>query len=206
MPRFRFSLRSFFLVLFVGCLIGSNIFTAFENSRLRQTNQKLQAELGHLVVGDPTRLHAVAVDTHEELTWRWRLHVPEGKSFQLRVATQQVPDSGLPGGSGAFELAEGDYTLTAAIRQDHLQKWRLSVRSQVGTFRLLFSDDHSQWIVDSPGAITEQAGSGGITKSLEPGELMVLLRHRTMQRQADGSSTTVAEPCDGVMIWIDEKK
>ena len=75
MPRFRFSLRSFFLFLFFACLVGSNLFTAREVNRLNEklseshrANEKLQAELGQLVVSDPNKLHAVAVQTHEGLT------------------------------------------------------------------------------------------------------------------------------------------
>jgi hypothetical protein len=118
----RFSLRSFFLFLFFACMVGSNIFTAFENGRLRQTIEKLQAEFGLLVVSDPNKLHAIADETHEEWTWRWHLHVPKRRRFEYGIATKEIPSSGVVG-QGVDVLPEGDFAVTAAIRRDHLDRW-----------------------------------------------------------------------------------
>jgi hypothetical protein len=205
MPRFRFSLRSFFLVLFIGCLIGSNLFTASENRRLRRANEELQTELGLLVVGDPNKLHAIAVETHEELTWRWRLHVPKGRTFLVGVSTHEIPGSGLAANFGSFGLPEGDFTVTAAIRRDHLDKWRLNFTMPSGSISTTVPDERSKWIVDSPGASSEQAGSGGTPKVVDAGEPMVLLRRRLAQQLANGSTRIGRESCDGVMIWIEEE-
>jgi hypothetical protein len=211
MPRFRFSLRSFFLFLIVACLIGSNLFTAREVNRLNEklsesyrANEKLQAELGLLVVTDPNKLHAVAVQTQESLTWRWRLHVPTGRRFRLFMATQEIPDNCLPTNHSSSGLVEGDFTATAAIRKGHLDKWMFRVMYPSGSTGMAFSDERSEWIVNHPGSSESQAGSND-SESTNPGETMVLLRFRVMQRAGDGSSSSVAEPCDGVMIWIAEE-
>jgi hypothetical protein len=212
MPRFRFSLRNFFLFLFVAYLIGSNLFTALENKRLNEklteshrAHEKLQAELGLLVVSDPNKVHAVAVQTHESLTWRWRLHVPKGRRFRLFMATQEIPDNGFPPNQSSSNLVEGDFTATAAIRKGHLDKWMFRIMYPSGSTGMAFSDEHSEWIVNHPGSSESQAGYNG-SESANPGEPMVLLRFRAMQRASDGSSSSVAEPCDGVMIWIVEER
>jgi hypothetical protein len=210
MPRLRFSLRSFFLVLFIGCLIGSNLFTALENRRLNEklnesygTIEKLQAELGKLVVTDPNKLHVVAVRTYDNLTWRWRLHVPKGRSFHIYVASHEIPENGFPKDENLFLLPDGETSATVAIRRNHLDKWVIRVAGPSGSTGMSIPDEHSAWVANHPGSSENQAGLSG-TESTNPGEPMVLLRFRVMQEHADGSASSVPEPCDGVMIWVAE--
>jgi len=216
----RFSLRSFFLFLFVACLIGSNIFTATEVRRLNEklnqkdrTIEKLQVQVGELVITDPNKLHAVAIPSYEDLTWRWRLHVPDNTTHLYRFATHDVPETGIPASPDSFPLDGGDYELTAAIRKDRNDDWALNVFAQRDPFGRIglrreqtfaLDPDHSQWAARAPGSSSRQAGCDG-TESMTPGEAMVLLRHRIMRELDDGSSSTVPEPCDGVMIWIVER-
>jgi len=226
MPRLRFSLRSFFLFLFVACLIGSNIFTAFENRRLNEKLneshriiKKQQAELGELVITDPNKLNAVAIPGYEVTTWRWRLHVPYERDggYRIRFSTQDVPYDGTPPTSPySIYLKGGEYEFTAAIRKNRNDDWtmqviaakRLSLGSSNSKTILRMAPEHSQWIGDGFGSwiadgfvsSIDHAGSGG-TVSVTPGEPMVLLRVRCH----DGSRSEVFEPCDGVMIWITEE-
>jgi hypothetical protein len=219
MPRFRFSLRSFFLVLFIGCLVGSNLFTAREMHRLNEKlneshreNEKLQAELGQLVVTDPAILHVVAIPSYEATTWRWRLHVPADGRYRIRLATHEIPETGIPTSPHVLDLNGGESELTAAIRKDRNDDWAMNMivtqRSANGSSSqrqsLPMAPEHSKWVAESSGSSTSQAGASR-TDSMTPGEPMVLLRHRIMRALGDGSSGTVPEPSDGVMIWIVEE-
>jgi hypothetical protein len=205
MPRFRFSLRNFFLFLFVATLIGSNLFTAREVNRLRQANEQFQAELGFVVVTDPNKLHAIAVETHEDLTWRWRLHVPRLRGLQLFVANKNIPQDGLPTDYRIAELPDDDFSVNAAIRRDHLDQWRVAVHYPAGYLAMVIAEEHSGWVKDNLGFRAKQAGTSG-QQTTNPGEPMVLLRLRAMQKTEGGSSRIVPEPCDGLMLWIAEPK
>ena len=222
MPRFRFSLRSFFLFLFVACLIGSNLFTAREVNRLNENlNEKnrlienLQVQLGELVITDPAKLHAVAIPTYDSLTWRWRLHVPNQTKYGIRIATHEVPENGIPPNGESLSLPGGDHEFTATIRKDRNGEWAMNMiftqRTPMGTVgssqqnTLAMAPDQLQWAAHESSSTSRQAGSNG-TESMTPGEPMVLLRHRIMRGLDGGSRSTVPEPCDGVMIWIAEEK
>jgi hypothetical protein len=221
MPRIRFSLRTFFLFLFFACLIGSNIFTASRNKRLNQElNEKtqlidkLQAELGHLVITDPKKLHAVAIPTYEALTWRWRLHVPTEGKYRIRLATHEIPENGIPTSPYAVDLKGGEYEFTAAIRKGGNDDWAMNMvfaeqlpsggRSSLRHTSPMTPED-SKWAAEGSGSSTGQAGLFG-TASVNRGETMELLRIRAMKKARGGSSSTVPEPSDGVIIWIEEEQ
>ena len=214
MPQLRFSLRSFFLFLFVACLIGSNVFTAWENRRLNEKlNQKdriidnLQVQVGQLVVTDPTKVHVVAIPTYEHLTWRWRVHVPDEGVTSLRQATLKIPESGIRMNRLIRALPVGESDVIVAVHKDIDDNWYLSTilarRSPAGP---LGKQDQQtrplKWTTVSPCWSTDQAGTNG-TESMTPGEPMVLLRHRRYKRGAGSRFRADPEPCDGVLICIE---
>jgi hypothetical protein len=222
MPRFRFSLRSFFLFLFFACLIGSNLFTAREVNRLNEklseshrTIEKLQIQVGELVIIDPAKLYAVAIPSYDTLTWRWRLHVPSQTKYGIRLTTHEVSENGIPPNGESLSLPGGDHEFTAAVRKDRNGEWAINMiftqqtpTGAVGSSQqntLAVAPDRLQWAAHESGSTSRQAGSNG-TESMTPGEPMVLLRHRIMRGLDGGSRSTVPEPCDGVMIWIVEEE
>jgi hypothetical protein len=55
-----------------------------DNARLRYELSELRRETGYLEITDPQTLQAIAVPCLEELTWRWRIHVPNNHlAFQF---------------------------------------------------------------------------------------------------------------------------
>src|SRR5437764_525877 len=91
----RFSLKTLFLaVLFVA--MGLALFvTMRELLALRRENSLLRAEAGHLTVEDPQKAAVPSIRTLDELTWRWKVHLPPGQWF-LHSVTRNIPDKGLP--------------------------------------------------------------------------------------------------------------
>src|SRR6185437_10151640 len=63
MSRFRFSLKSLFLVLLFVSLAASNLFTSYQLKQLHEENLALRKETGRLVIKDPAKLNVVAVPT-----------------------------------------------------------------------------------------------------------------------------------------------
>lgn len=201
MPRLRFSLRAFLLLLFILSLLGSNFFTAWQLRQLRQENAGMRKELGRLVITDPNRIHIVAVPTYEDLLWRWRIYVPAGKTLRLYESSYDIPETGFPLSSVSSGLHEGEYLLTAAVRRDRHGKWQVTVAGPRSSSSTGFSDEHATWLTDSAGWSVEQAGNGE-AQVFNIDEPIVLLRLRCMKKQRDGSSSTTPEPADGVMVWI----
>ncbi|HVW39010.1 MAG TPA: hypothetical protein VHB99_16965 [Pirellulales bacterium] len=55
MPRIRFSLKTLFVVLLVGTLAGSHVFTSYRLKKTHDENVKLRTELGYLTIEDRTK-------------------------------------------------------------------------------------------------------------------------------------------------------
>jgi hypothetical protein len=201
MFRIRFSLRVFLLLLFIASLVGSNLFTAWQLDKVRQENAQMHKELGYLKVSDPTKIHVVAVPTYEDMLWRWRIYVPQGQSFWICSSTHDIPQTGISESVSSTTLDEGEYLLTAAIRPDRHGKWQLTVGLEGGSASTGFGDDDATWIDDNLGWESSQAGVGS-TEVLEPENPAVLLRVRSMVKNATGSVSSSSATEKGVMIWI----
>jgi hypothetical protein len=202
MPRLRFSLRAFLLLLSVGSLIGSNLFTAWQLDKLRTQNAEMAKELGRLVVTDRNKINVVAVPTYEDMLWRWRIYVPKGRSLYLCGSTHAIPQTGYPENFSAMTLTDGECLLTAAIRRDRQNKWQLTLARESGSSSSGIADEDSDWLVDSPGWGSEQAGTNG-TELFNAEEPLVLLRVRSMEKTPGGGSTSSQSPTGkGVMVWI----
>ena len=209
MPRLRFSLKTLFLSLLFACLVGSNVFTSYRFKRLHDENVALRKETGRLVVKDPTKLNVVAVPTFEDLTWRWRVHVPPGQGDKISLSGYKIPPTGYSGSYSSTTLPSGEYLLTATVRRNHLGKWTLTVGHSGGTCTTSINEEHSGWLEPQTGASgwsSSQAGQHEATVR-EPGTQLDLLRLRVMVQSADGKSAkNTDEPCDGLLIWVEDSK
>ncbi|HWB11448.1 MAG TPA: hypothetical protein VG826_19615 [Pirellulales bacterium] len=202
MPRLRFSLRTFLLLLFVASLIGSNLFTTWQLRQLRQENADMQKQLGRLVVTDRNKINLVAVPTYEEMMWRWRIYVPRTPALFVCGSAHEIPQTGFPAGHGATNLPEGEYVLTAAIRRDRHGNWQLTIAHRNGSGSFGISDEDAGWLVDSPGWGTTQAGVNG-TELLDPNTPIELLRVRAAEKLAGGGSQSSSSPTGpGVVLWF----
>jgi hypothetical protein len=220
--RFRFSLRTLFLTLFVLSLALSNYLVSQKWRETQKETQRLRDELGVLTIDNPKRFYIRELPRTavEPLTWRWRIYVPPGE-FDSWLAGGGIPKTGLvaTGGAANAEAKSGEYTLTARVERDLLGKWRLTVWGptfgqsleippQFASW-LSESATHSHGIQSSRKFQAEKAGSSpkslrrlqGETQSFAVGEPVVLLRLRAPEDLKKDSG----KPCDGVMIWIDRR-
>lgn len=203
MPRLRFSLRAFLLLLFIASLIASNLFTSWQLSQLREENVQMRKELGRLVVSDPTKIHVVALPSYEDMLWRWRIYVPTGQSLRLFESAQDIPQNGLPANfvGSAGPLQEGEYVLTAAVRRDRNGKWQITVAEPQSSNGFGIADEHTAWLTDSLGWETSQAGAAS-AEVYDPDQPFTLLRVRSMKKVSPNSSTSTPDPTDGILLWI----
>ena len=220
-PRLRYSLATLILLATIVCLLVALWTTSrrfqeatVEAEMLRSEIRKYREEMGYLTISDPSKAHAIGVPAHDSLKWQWRVYLPENRRFRLHVVTGGVPNDGVRGtgrrsGSESM-IRSGESLLYAAVQKDHRGKWVFRVEegdSGRGSTTVIQPTDE-RWIEGGSGWSTQQVNPGR-TQSYEPGEPIVLLRlrgHEIGEKTDDGrtSGHPPDEPCDGLMIWIDE--
>ena len=187
-------------------VLGSHVFTSWKLKQSREEVGRMATELGRLTISDPNTLNVVALPTYEDMTWRWRVHVPLATKYRLLVSTQEIPSSGIPSDHGCSELAPGEYIVTAAVRRDRLGQWRLTLAQQNGAIGMVIPEEQAKWLTDSPGYSTQQAGSGA-SEAAASDAPFVFLRLNCMQKTPGGGGVSAPPGArtDGIMVWVDEK-
>ncbi len=217
----RFSLATLLLLATIVCL-GVALWTTSreldearaEGEELRNEVQKYRNELGYLEISDPGRVHAIGVPVHGNLKWHWRVWLPDERSYRLHVVTGGVPKEGVPqrgtSSGSSSTIRSGEMLIYAAVQKDRLGQWVFRVEKGVGgdSSTIGIHQTHQRWLEGGPGWSTRQV-SPAKTRSFEPGKPVVLVRLRVselVETTPDGRTTRRApdEPCDGLMVWIEE--
>jgi hypothetical protein len=223
----RFSLLTILLLFaLVGC--GLTIWQLWREVKpLRDEVRHLRNVAGFLTIDDPTRVHAIRAQTSEQDVWRWRVHIPEGGKFFLHVQPEKVPLQGLPERPyplPGLPLKSGENSMELRLSPSAEKPNQLDARlvwnggGSVGNWPFTLEERDQNWIEnDITGGRTDTWPKTLLTtESVEPGEPMVLLRLRAtdyyaMTRDDDGKPKEIGfrpfeQPCDGLMIWIDEQQ
>jgi len=220
-PRPRFSLQTLLLlttIVALGVIVWRQ---AGEVVPLRQELRQLRGEMGHLTIDDPNKAYAIAVQTSESDTWKWRIYLPPGGThsfssyygtipsqteFRGRKWFQEVKNGG-SGSSGSGSGYEGEFTLTVRLFKKEDQ-WFISQRSSNGringsnSLALRFDD----WLSDPRSRMTTSNVSNE-QSSYQPGEPIMLLhlpKPIITESAGGGWSKKLPEgPHDGIVIWIE---
>jgi hypothetical protein len=75
---------------------------------LRKEVRALRNEVGRLSIDDPTKVHAIEVRTNEQLSWKWRVWVPENAKVSFHTKWGNVPRTGVPANCPADPLPAGE--------------------------------------------------------------------------------------------------
>lgn len=211
MSRFRFTLRTLLVATTLAAIAIALVLAyrqSHENRLLRQENLRLRNELGQIQVepGDEDKLHAVAIPTTDSMTWKWRLFVPTGRTFNLYTAADLLPAAGEnPSNFSKMQLDSGEQTLVVTLRKDYRGQWC--------------------WFMQMPHASnTFSGGSPEFTKLIDDGDFgstyttvlslvkveprhdLQLLRIRLIPRPVGGSisSAQLNTAGPGAELWISE--
>ena len=104
--RARFSVLTLLLMTTLVALSVTVAMLYREIGPLREEVSRLRNEVGELNIEDPEKLHAIQVETDNELEWKWRIWVPEGASYRLRGDGGPVPKEGYPTNGGTMYLRD----------------------------------------------------------------------------------------------------
>lgn len=226
--RFHFSLRSLFLFLFVVGLAFSHLVASWRLKQARvhvatagrrveavmAENKQLRHQLGQLNIEDPSRLYAVASPfySQEDLKWRWQVYLPSSK-FRMCAAVKEIPEEGLPAKIERVlvqRLPKGECSIEAAVLRNHLGQWQFhahcsaqsAVNLAIAESRLIELAEHrADWLVHGRG----QHGSVITNAVVRRGEPLVLMRNRASKKTTETHFEGDLNPCDGVMLWIEEE-
>lgn len=199
--RFQFSLSRFFLTVAFITLLGSHVYTSWKLKQSREDAERMATELGRLTIKDASRLNVLALGTYDEMTWRWRIHVPITREYAIYSGTREIPLTGVPPEHGGVQtvLRPGEYVLTAAVRHDSLDRWRLTIADADSSMRATIQEPDAVWLVDSHDYTCEQAGAHSTQATGD--EPLVFLR---LNCEAPGTPGTDIKTA-GIMIWAAER-
>lgn len=205
----RFSLRGLILVSALICAVVSHVRTSLELRRTMKEAELLRNELGYLTITNADHVHAIAVGTDEAWArkqWRWKLHLPEGRRFDIYSKTTDLPYSDIPNGNIALSGVTGDLTLSVPAIRNPKGEWQLVQQCDTGE-NLALPIPNAAWLEKDESATFDQTGKNS-TKSVVPGKSLVLLRVRVAKKvQVAGGGTGVTvdpNPTDGIMVWVKE--
>jgi hypothetical protein len=193
----QFSLLTLLLVATIIALSVTVAILYRELGPLRGAVSRLRAEVGELEITDPTKLHAIRVDAENDLEWKWRIWIPEGKTYRLRGHGGPVPKEGFPSDGGTIYLRDpGEHVIIYRIRRDPRDElWKGTLHTTGGSV----GSDHQPWVEWGSHTATG-GGVGSSTVSFDTGQRVEIIRRRISRAK---SSDDIEDPAAGFMIWLE---
>ncbi len=213
--RIRFSLMS--LLLFTGlvCVSISHFRTSWTLDKTQTALRTANNELGYLTIDDANKICAIALPTFGPMQWRWRLHLPPGKRYQLRWTFGSIPESGLPDAPGLNSFSLPDpaarsaatsepFLFTLAVHKNEAGQW--VVNQVLPNSSAAAAIDAPAWLDDTTrvGRMTERIAGRNQTDTGEAADPLVLLRYRKGKHVPPNQWTVDMQSTDGLIVWIEE--
>ncbi len=213
--RFRFSLLSFLLAVTVICLALSHWNNSLKLVAAMAELRKLRDEVGNLSIEDRSKFHAIAIESDEPNTWRWRMFVPKGVRYQWNISCENISSNIPPKEAGTVGVSNDSYSdtenevfVTARLREGDNGSWTLSVSSKIGDSkhqmygsRITIPPDKIEWRSKTPATSGQVIGSNG-TEVRDPKGPIILLEERACEKGPNGNYQSSDGPMPGFMIWL----
>ncbi|MEW4564292.1 hypothetical protein AB1K70_17270 [Bremerella sp. JC770] len=211
----RFSLKTMLVGAIVLTLIASNLFTSwhlFQAQQLVRVQQMeidaLRRELRSLDTSDRKNVHVIAMETNQDMVWKWRIFIPPGKKFNLKSMVGTISDRSFPEGAMVTPIEPGEGVLTCSVTRNAGGDWDQDVRyvsgAHVATSTLKVFDSSMAWYGKQGSSTT----SGSITTSMGQqsfsGEHRIeLLRFRRWIQDQPNVKFAPTESTDGILFWLE---
>ncbi len=188
MPRFRPRISILNALLLTTVVAMAIVIVQFwrEVGPLRSEVRQLRDELGVITVSEPSKLHAIQVRTKDEMIWKWRVWVPEGKKVRLKLLWSDVPLNGYPSRVDVTtdELHPGQQWVTVRVQKAAgIDKWQCALERQAGEIFLPIAKD-KEWFLTphydfmAEGVMTESK----MDRDDDGRDTFLLMRHRVQLR------------------------
>ena len=200
------------LVSLCAALVLSKKQLAETRSQLESQRAEIKAErkkFHYLNVSDPANIAAVQMPKLGNFKlWQWRVHVPAGKSFGIRVA-YDPKSSRTPGDNQSrfcYDLDPGESIVSVSFEK-FKGEWKLVVAAeseiQSSQRRSRVECKNTQFLEDGSYGDTSAGRSG--TSEADPTKPFRLMHLRAPTFQADGKRLPWKNAKHGVMLWIEEQ-
>ncbi len=216
--RFRYSLRALLIVTTLATLA---IYHWYAANRLRIAEsavRRLQDETGRLTIDDTTVVNAIAVDTSEANTWRWRLFLPKGHKYMWHVASEGIPFGTIPPRAGRSGVSNQRYwerdnevLVTASLAEMADGNYSFSVTSRIGDstdqmagVSMDVPKQHLDWMAKSPYRQVDIAGKSA-AQTFDPSQPFMLFSMRPMAILPNGDTDFDKSLTNGLAIWLEPK-
>jgi hypothetical protein len=199
--RLRYSTRSVLIMMAMVGLVLVVMKLRREIQPLRAEVRRLRDEVGELVIDDESKIHVIRVNTRDELSWKWRVWVPQGHAIEVHVTDDVSPKLGASGGGSIWLRNPGENVLEFRIEKDRRDdRWYGALSAGSGSV-----GKYEQPWVNWPATSTSASGVGLKTESFEVGKRIELTRHVVTQSAVAGMPTPTTTPT-GFAIWLEPAK
>jgi len=177
--RLRLSLLNALLLMTIVGLAIVVVQLWREAEPLRAELRGLRDEVGRLSIDDPAKPHAMQVRTGDKFAWKWRIWVPEGQKYRVKVAMQDIPATGFSTSNGMIALDKSgetwiEYRISRDPKTDHWMDEFVTEEGSVGS--------SSQPWVTWERSVSTTEGVGKTTRVFEPGVIIPIVRHRVSEK------------------------
>lgn len=203
--RFRFSILNMLMLMTIIALAISVVLLWRKVGPLRAEVRRLRDEVGVLAVDDESKIHIIRVNTRDELTWKWRVWVPQGKALEVRCTDDigskagSVNGSSIATSSGTIWLRDpGENVVEFRIDKDRrTDRWNGALyanTARVGNYEQLW--------VNWPGTNITSSGIGTQTQSFDFSKPIELIRLVVTESAIAGKPKPTTAP-SGFVISIE---
>ncbi len=218
--RARFSMLALVWMLTVAAL-GVGLYRAGQEVvPLRASINRLRSELGYFSVPETTKTYVRRTKSKLPRAWQWRLALPPGRHYALRVYVGAAPDSKTIGRQAWFDLLNqssapiGDQlsgeVAYEAVMLHHDDRWWLRMGHLTDEGQSMPLGAQFEWLSDDSGWFDSSDASYDRVTAFDSAEPLMLLNVernlRPSQPAADDSraaSASVQSRPSRVVIWID---
>ena len=210
--RFQFSLSTLLLFTVIVALVMASLVMYRRMKRAEEELDKVRDIAGYLKVEDENLFYAVAIQTGEPWTWRWRVFLPAGHKYSWHTESGEIPVAGMPHGNGAssynsLPLINGTEAIVyMTLRKGLDGRWLLTLSCQATNMKDRQTVSVSDEIVDQilTANMTEEQCLGDVKAvSCKLDQPVVFLKHRIGEKQPGGSWRTSQNPTPGIMVWLE---
>ena len=178
---------------------------------------RLREEAGYLTIQDLKMINAIAAASPDQHWWKWRVYLPKGQDYEIRIGVGPIPESG-------YQFSNDTHIAAVDGKELHLQSqwpaallkggqeyvvetwvqkspefgaYGVALRANGATFSQQLSQDQLKWtkaaLFTSSGIVT--LGSSEVSDPTKPVDL---LRASGQWAKADGTYQDLG----GILIWI----
>jgi hypothetical protein len=211
--RPRMSLLTAMLLITIAGMAIKIAQLRLEVDPLRRDLRMLRKSLGQLSIHDESKVHAIAVPSHDNLTWRWRVWIPQGRQITIHYQWGDVPRKGVPSKRNSVTLRPGEQSITLSAMQVGIRASEIEVTldasgGMVGDSTRL-SD---RWLLGSIHDSYSKTFEGVPWTTYvapENEKVIILKRFRVGFRVGENMSSEelnrTDEPTPGFIVWLEQR-